>query len=141
MKRIMNKNYDDYFLGQINFILETIKNLDRIFYKKLCDKYSFVKDLNNSYLPDNVTNLVYDLGIYIVSKVNKSVSGETIFKGIREIYKHSYGYKKEDLDDVLDKVREYNKVSHSKFFPVRYKINDDGNKADSLPLGRHHDRP
>lgn len=127
MKNIFDRSDHDLFINQIKFILETIRDLDNIFYYELLNKYSYLKDMNNKFkLPENLTSIVYDLGIYIVSKVNKTVSGETIFEGIKEIYKHSYGY--EDLDNVLDKVREYNKDRHKKFFPVRYRVNKDGGK-------------
>ena len=46
---------------------------------------------------------------------------------IREVYKHSYGYK-EELDKVLYKVREYNKKEQDKYFPIRYKIDEFGHK-------------
>ena len=129
MKRIIKKGYDDDFQDQISYILETIKILDKDYYQMLYYKYYYVKDLTDSfYIPDNVTNLVYDLGVYIVSKVNKVVSGETIFKGVKEVYKHSYGYKEEELNDILDKVRVDNKIEQNRFFPIRYKVDIDGNK-------------
>lgn len=129
MKIIMKRGYDTNFQEQIKFILETIRELDNDYYVILCNKYPYVKDLSNNFdIPDNVTSLVYDLGHYIVLKVNKTISGKTIFDGIREVYKNSYGYKEEDLDNVLDNVRYYNEERQAKVFPIRYKINEDGSK-------------
>lgn len=128
MKRIMNIKYKE-LEEQIKFILETISDLDEEYYYILCSKYPYVKDLFGSFdIPDNITSLVYDLGNYIVSKVNKTVSGKTIFDGVREVYKHSYGYKEEELEIVLEEVREYNKLEHDKYFPIRYKVNEDGSR-------------
>ena len=128
MKRIMNKGYEE-LESQIKFILETIKNLDKTSYEILCNKYPYVKDLSNDFdIPDNVTSLVYDLGNYIILKVNKNVSGKTIFDGVREVYKHSYGYKEEKLDEALENVRKYNKKRHEIVFPLRYRINEDSSK-------------
>lgn len=129
MKRIMNHGYDTKFQEQIKFMLETIRDLDREYYDMLCNKYSYVKDLSSSFdIPDNVSSLVYDLGNYIVGKVNKTVSGETIFDGVREVYKHSYGYMEEEIDNVLEEVRVYNKKRHDIVFPTRYRVNEDGSR-------------
>jgi len=126
MKSIFNRSDNDLFKNQIKFILEIIRDLDNNFYNILCNKYPYVKNLSSFKIFPNVTSLIYELGIYIVSKVNKTVNGETIFNGVREIYKHSYGYNDDILDETLDNVREYNKDRHKKFFPIRYRVNKDG---------------
>lgn len=119
MKYIKDKNYD-VFLNVVKYILNVIKTLDENVYSIIINHYNV--DVFNLESISNITSLVYDLGDYIISKVNKKVDGITIFKGVEEIYKSCYGYNEEDLYSVLEEVREYNKNRQYYSFPKRYKI-------------------
>lgn len=122
IKKDQIKKYCAPFL--VEDIINNIKPLDPIFINNLYKKYNIVDKYS---YPDDLSNIIFDLGNYIVSHVNKNVSGDTIMKAVEVIYRHSYGYSEEVLEDKLNEVRQKNKERHDKLFPKRYKMYADGN--------------
>ena len=89
-RKFQNKDYKE-FCSYLKEIIKVIEKLDKIFYSELLNKNNYIDKYINEW-PDDVTNLVNDLGNYIVLHVNKPLTGETLFKGIKKIYLNSYGY-------------------------------------------------
>lgn len=123
-REFQNKDYKE-FCSYLKEIIKVIEKLDIKFYSELLNKNNYIDKYINEW-PDDVTNLVNDLGNYIVIHVNKPFTGETLFKGIKKIYLNSYGYNEENVMDILEQVREINKQKQEKVFPIRKKLNSDG---------------
>lgn len=123
-REFQNKDYKE-FCSYLKEIIKVIEKLDKKFYSELLNKNNYIDKYINEW-PDDVTNLVNDLGNYIVIHVNKPLTGETLFKGIKKIYLNSYGYNEENVMDILEQVREINKQKQEKVFPIRKKLNSDG---------------
>lgn len=137
---LLNVNDIQEFYQKLNFILDRckegyslefvtcdlmdiIKDIDSNFYKLIQEKYKFISDFN---WPNDISDLIYDLANYITSHVNKPISGDTIMKGVEEVYKHSYGYSEEQLQTKLIEIRRLNKERQDRAFPKRYKEYNDG---------------
>ena len=123
-REFQNKDYKE-FCSYLKEIIKVIEKLDKKFYSELLNKNNYIDKYINEW-PDDVTSLVNDLGNYIVIHVNKPLTGETLFKGIKKIYLNSYGYNEENVMDILEQVREINKQKQEKVFPIRKKLNSDG---------------
>lgn len=123
-REFQNKDYKE-FCSYLKEIIKVIEKLDKKFYSELLNKNNYIDKYINEW-PDDVTSLVNDLGNYIVLHVNKQLTGETLFKGIKNIYLNSYGYNEENVMDILEQVREINKQKQEKVFPIRKKLNSDG---------------
>ena len=123
-REFQNKDYKE-FCSYLKEIIKVIEKLDKKFYSELLNKNNYIDKYINEW-PDDVTSLVNDLGNYIVLHVNKPLTGETLFKGIKKIYLNSYGYNEENVMDILEQVREINKQKQEKVFPIRKKLNSDG---------------
>lgn len=124
MKRIKNNSDYKRFIFELSRVIDVIKKIDASSFATLSSKYVYLNETLNKW-PNNITDLVYDLGTTILKKVNKRISGDTIFDAVRNVYKNSYGYKEEELDKVLNEVREYNRARHEVHFPTRFKVNKD----------------
>lgn len=124
IKRVKNSGDYKRFLFEFNKVIKVIKEIDIEGFNNLSLRYPYLKETLNKW-PNNITDLVYDLGTTILKKVNKRISGDTIFDAVRNVYKNSYGYKEEELDKVLNEVREYNRARHEVHFPTRFKVNKD----------------
>lgn len=127
-ERVKNKfNKSDYkdFCNYFKNIVEKVRKLDVEFYNNLKEKYSFITEFGSRW-PNDITSLVNDIGVYLLSKVNKTISGEKLFSCIRNLYLNSYGYNEENVDDVLESVRKYNMERQDISFSIRKKNNDDG---------------
>ena len=106
-------------------MIENLCELDKSFYDTINDKYSYIKD-NAFRWPNDITELVNDVGVYLLGKVNKTIDGKTLFNCIRNIYTNVYCYDENNVDEILEDVREYNMKMQEKTFPVRKKFNSDG---------------
>lgn len=144
---LLNVNNIEEFYKKINFLLDrkgtsfyahnTIKDvmidliniellpLDKTFIEMLKNKYSFIGEYS---WPEDVSDLIYDLGEYIVSHVNKEISGSTIIEAVSNVYKEAYGFDEEEMKVILPKIIEENKNRQEKVFPKRYRIDEFGNK-------------
>jgi len=113
-------------------LIDYIKILDKNYYENLKIKYSYIDDLK---WPLDITDLIYDLGEYIVNHVNKPISGETIINAIKEVYKKVYKYNEDTLNDTINKIININKNKYYKFFSKIYKEYEDGRKEliDNIP--------
>lgn len=129
-ERVKNKfNKNDYkdFCNYFKNIIEEVGKLDGKFYNNLKEKYSFITQFGSRW-PDDITSLVNDLGVYILNKVNKTISGEKLFSCIRNLYLNNYGYNEDNVDEILESVRKYNKERQEISFPTRKRVNEDGTK-------------
>lgn len=106
-------------------LIETLEKIDIKFINNLRSKYEFIDEYR---WPDNILELVDEIGNYILKYVNKPISGDTIMKAVEEVYRHSYGYKEEDLHSKLSEVRLYNQKRQNFSFPKRYKEYEDVRK-------------
>jgi len=120
MKFIMGRKDYNYFKQEI---LNVIKKIDSSSYNLLLNKYKYIDLLYNKW-PDNITDLIYDLGEIIVRKVNKQLDWNLVFKAVEQVYINSYGFTKEELYDKLEFVRNENLKRQNKEFPIRYKIDN-----------------
>ena len=141
-KELLNVSSIEEFYQKINFLLDRgngsedslmsiIKgligitcSLDCKYVEQLKEKYVFIDDYN---WPSDITDLIYDLGEYVVGHVNKEISGETIMSAVRNVYKNAYGYSEEECDKKMEEVILENKERQVWFFPKRYRIDSDGN--------------
>ena len=132
---ILDSAMDKKKLGRFSFISSnpfkvlkyknTLNNpLDNL--QEELKKYKVENKTHLPFIGGAVGYLSYDLGNYIVLHVNKPLTGETLFKGIKKIYLNSYGYNEENVMDILEQVREINKQKQEKVFPIRKKLNSDG---------------
>lgn len=117
-------DYQELF-ANINFGISTLEKIDTEAYDRLKSKYSFIGESSREW-PDDLTDLIYDLGNEIVSKVNKPLDGNLIFKAVENLYRTAYGYSGEALDTKMKEIREINAKRQEIAFPKRYKINIDG---------------
>ncbi|MCI6847363.1 MAG: hypothetical protein MR835_00700 [Erysipelotrichaceae bacterium] len=71
-RKFQNKDYKE-FCSYLKEIIKVIEKLDKIFYSELLNKNNYIDKYINEW-PDDVTNLVNDLGKYIVLHVNKPLT-------------------------------------------------------------------
>ena len=100
--------------------------VDEKYINNLLQKYDYIN--NYSGWPEKFNDLIYDLGNYIVSHVNKSITGDTIMKAVEEVYRKTSNYSEEELQHKLFDIRQKNKERQEKFFPTRYIEYEDGRK-------------
>lgn len=144
-EELLNIESIEEFYHKINFLLdrnilfynrnlnETIKDfikyqitpLDPFYIEKLKNKYSFISE---DKWPENITDLIYDLGQYILNHVNKEIKGETIIEAVGNVYKKAYGYTEEEWQTKRDEIIYINKKRQEILFPLRYKFNTDGSQ-------------
>lgn len=125
VKNKFNKETYGSFCVYFKSVIENLCELDKSFYDTINDKYSYIKDKAFRW-PNDITELVNDVGVYLLSKVNKIIDGNTLFNCIRNIYTNIYCYDENNVDEILEDVREYNMKRQGKTFPIRKKFNSDG---------------
>ena len=113
-------------------LIDYFKNVDPVKYKEFNEKYQYLREYKYQVSEEELKNILLDLGEYIVSKTNKTISGETIFSAIREVYARTSGLSDEELDSKMSEIIEFNKTRQEKCFPIRYKILQDGTKVPIL---------
>jgi len=108
----------DNIIKEENFydLLKKIRNLDLNYYEYLNKKF----DVNN---PDE--KIISDLTRYIYDHINNEVLGSTIMQAVDVIYRHSYGYKEEELEDKLEEVRKINSRRQNCLFPSKIRVDSD----------------
>lgn len=127
-----NLNLDELYLKinnlfelRITFSLfEIIKKLDPNYYNYLNNRYDI-----NKYNK----KLVNDISLYIYNRLNNEVLGDTIMAAVEVVYRHSYGYKEEELQDKLEEVRSINSKRQNCLFPSKIRANSDA-EADIIFL-------
>lgn len=120
------KNIENELKYIIITLINEIQELDELFVNDLKLKYDFINNLWQ--WPSDLSEIIYDLGKYIVRHVNKPVFGDIIMKAVEQVYRHSYGYDEDSLNKKLIEVIEKNKERQEKAFPKRYKEYEDGRK-------------
>lgn len=101
---------------KIQDLLNIIENLDLDYYNYLKKKYN-IENPNEK--------MINDLSMYIYNHINNEILGDTIMKAVEVVYKHSYGYKEEDLQDKLEEVRNINSNRQNCLFPSKIGVNND----------------
>ena len=102
--------------GKIVDLLKMIQNLDINYYNYLKDKFC-MKTSNKK--------MINELAIYIYNHINNEILGDTIMSAVEVVYRHSYGYKEEDLKDKLEEVRNINSKRQNCLFPSKIGVNSD----------------
>lgn len=115
-------------LRVVSDLLDIINKLDSNFYSELVTKYIDIDKKRYCYNYHNYNDFLYDVGKYIVSKINNPVSLEQIKPAITTLYSKFYGLSEEDTKKEVDRTISFNKRRMSKSFPTTYKINQDGTK-------------
>ena len=138
-------NSIDEYIEKINFLLsrenrdnkldrlieDLIKNkiskLDFKYVEFLKEKYDF---LSKGYFnwPKDISDLVYEVGNYLVNHVNKEIPGEVIIEAVSNVYRKSYSYSEEELDVKMREIIAINKERQERSFPVRYNVCEDGSR-------------
>ena len=112
----------------VNDLLKIIKKLDINYYNKLLSIFLSIDKHDDIIIDKYYTDFLYDVGNYIVSKINNPVSLEQIKPAITILYSKFYGLNEEDTKKEVDRTISFNKERMSKSFPTTYKINQDGTK-------------
>ncbi len=111
-------------------LLDIIKKLDSNFYNELVTKYPDIDKKDIVVITKNYSDFLYDVGEYIVSKVNNPIKLEQIKPCITLLYSKFYGLSDEDTKKEVDRTLGFNKKRMSKCFPKTYKINPDGSEEE-----------
>lgn len=111
-------------------LLDIIKKLDSNFYNELVTKYPDIEKKDIVVITKNYSDFLYDVGEYIVSKVNNPIKLEQIKPCITLLYSKFYGLSDEDTKKEVDRTLSFNKKRMSKCFPKTYKINPDGSEEE-----------
>ena len=141
---LLNIKSLEEFYQKVNFYLDrnpksTLKNIltDLVqLLKKLSPE--FIETLKKQY-PEmeksfmnwpNEKEILYQIGEYLLTKVNKPVSGETIMSAVSEVYQKLYHLEGEELQNKLQETKEVNNRNQHIQFPKREKIDEYGNKIE-----------
>ena len=125
-RRINNKLYGFESIKDIvSSLIERLKKLDFNFINQLKNNYSFIDDYSYKY-PDDLTDLLYELGDYILKHVNNEISGEIIMEGVLNVYRSTFVFPPEKIDDELKRTKEVNKKVYDFYFPKRVKYYANG---------------
>ncbi len=98
-----------------------LDNLAPEFMETLNKKYPF---LNSITWPLDISDLLYDIGSFIVNHVNKPISGTKIIEAVGEVYKNCYHYEESTIQDMLLNLKNINAIREETHFPKRSKIKD-----------------
>ena len=142
-EELLNVNSIEEFYQKLNFIIsredndktidhfirdlikEYLEKLDSKYINKLKEKYQYIDSYS---WPEDINDLIYEVGEYVVNHVNKEISGQTIVEAVSNVYKNAYGYSEEECNIKIQEMINQNKTKYEKAFPKRYKINNDGTK-------------
>lgn len=112
----------------VNDLLKIIEKLDINYYNKLLSSFLSIDKHDDIIIDKYYNDFLYDVGNYIVSKINNPVRLEQIKPAITTLYSKFYGLNEEDTRKEVDRTISFNKERMSKSFPTTYKINQDGTK-------------
>lgn len=112
----------------INDLLDIIEKLDRKYYNSLITKYQVIERYQTTVIGKYYTDFLYDVGNYIVSKINNPVGLEQIKPAITTLYSKFYGLDEEGIKKEVDRTINFNKKRFNKCFPTTYRINPDDTK-------------
>lgn len=137
---LMNKNItvkkEKYPEGDIiQSLAFMIEEIDPVAYQNLCEKYPKISTKFSEYTKEELSKIMLELGTYIVSKVNKPVTGLQFKNAIYVLYERCYGVTdKEELNKKIYDIMEYNKNRHTQKFPLRYKQDLEGNNVPYMNI-------
>lgn len=124
----LDRNPESNLKDLISNSINDIKNLDNNFMKKLEEKYPEIQDFFNPW--PNEKEILYEIGEYLLTKVNKPVSGQTIMSAVSEVYQKAYHLEEEELQNKLKETIEINNQRQHVQFPKREKIDEYGNQVE-----------
>lgn len=125
-KRVNNKFYGFESVKDIVFcLIDRLKEMDSNFIEQLKRRYSFIDDYSYKY-PDDLTDLLYDLGEYLLQHVNKKISGEIIMQGVEAVYRSANVFPQEKIEEELQRTIAVNRKVYDFYFPKRTKYYADG---------------
>lgn len=121
-----NNKLEEEMCKIVNNLTQTIKNIDKNFYKKMQEKYEFLDKSNfkidNIYnISNEITDYLYDVANYITNNINNPVNGKTILEAVKNVYNNVYvgGIDKQ----YLSEIQEYNsKIAENEFQSNKFKI-------------------
>lgn len=124
----LDRNPESNLKNLISNSIDDIRKLDNNFMKKLEEKYPEIQDFFN--LWPNEKEILYEIGEYLLTKVNKQVSGQTIMSAVSEVYQKAYHLEGEELQNKLKETIEINNQRQHVQFPKREKIDEYGNQVE-----------
>ena len=124
VKKIRNNNE---LYNIIKKLYIKIAKLDKEEAYLLNEKYPYINK-NRFEWPKNIDYIVYDIGEYILSKVNKEIPFSILIEAIKEVEKKTLKENEEELEKNIACIKENNKKMQLIKFPKRYKIDIFGNK-------------
>ena len=124
----LDKNPNANLKGILSNLIIDLKNLAPNFIQNLKDKYPGIEANNMEY--PNEKEILYDIGQYLLTKVNKPITGEVIMEAVSEVYQKIYHLEGQELQNKLSKTLEENKTYQHLSFPKRYKIDEYGNRIE-----------
>lgn len=124
----LDRNPESNLKDLISNSINDIRKLDNNFMKKLEEKYPEIQDFFNPW--PNEKEILYEIGEYLLTKVNKPVSGQTIMSAVSEVYQKAYHLEGEELQNKLKETIEINNQRQHIKFPKREKIDEYGNKIE-----------
>lgn len=109
-------------------IIDEIKNIDYDFYMELINKYHVINHFSKI-TDDTINQIIEQIGIYLLSKVNNPIKGECFKAAIKILYEKFYGYDENSIDIALLNTIKQNQKRAELAFPNRYKIDSNNNKT------------
>ena len=111
----------------VNKILKLLASIDKEFYNKISTKYKGIEKYNALISDDRLSNFMFDVGVYVVSKINNKVRVESYVNALRVLYSKFYGLSNEEVEKMINETLEYNKKRAAIVFPTTYIIDQNGN--------------
>ena len=126
-KNNVNQNYISKIIMNL---LISLKGLDNEFTNQLQVKYPEIISYYSSEKYEHEKEILDEIGNYIVSKVNKPISGKTIMLAVKEVYQKIYYADGKALKKLITEIAKENDTYQKFQFPKRYKIDEYGNKTE-----------
>ena len=115
-----DENNLEFVLRELLF--DKLEKLDPLFLKQLKEKYPFINSV--MYWKEDLKDLIYDIGEYLVNHSNKEINGETIFKAVSNVYRDFYHKSEDEIDSLMPRLISSNQKRQEIFFPKRNKVTD-----------------
>lgn len=126
---LLDKNPEKKLEDYIKLLLKHFYQIDKKFYQSLHDKYQIEVDKKIDLPFDIQQDILFDIGIHIIKKVNNPINGETLKQGITIIYQQIYDSDTTDIKYLVTETMRANKEKFETSFPTRYKIDKNGNQV------------
>lgn len=126
------KLYDNpNYISQIIIdLLTSLQKLSPEFTNQLKNKYKELEKYLYNQKYEHEKEILNEIGNYIVSKVNKPISGKTIMTAVKEVYQKAYYIEGPALENLVKDIAKDNHEYQKIQFPKRYKIDEFGNKTE-----------